>query len=136
MHGIAKRGLALAAATSGLVLGTAGIAAADATAAGEVSHSGGIVAGNQIQVPANVPINLCGDQVNVIAALNLNAPAKCKIDEGDIDATATGEVEHSGGIIAGNQIQVPLTVPVNACGDQVNVIALLNLNGPAKCKIS
>ena len=60
MQGIAKRGLALFAATSGLALGPAGIAAADAAPA-DGSHSDGTTAGWTAQAPVNVPVTLGGD---------------------------------------------------------------------------
>lgn len=32
----------------------------------------------------------------------------------------------SPGVVSGNVIQVPLDIPVNVCGNSVNIIALLN----------
>lgn len=42
------------------------------------------------------------------------------------DAGAQGAAVHSPGAISGNTIQVPVHVPVNACGNTVNVIGLFN----------
>ncbi|MGW7243563.1 chaplin [Streptomyces sp. NPDC054804] len=42
------------------------------------------------------------------------------------DAGAEGAALNSPGAVSGNTIQVPVHVPVNACGDTVDVIALLN----------
>ncbi|MFI1287484.1 chaplin [Streptomyces sp. NPDC020792] len=42
------------------------------------------------------------------------------------DSGATGTATNSPGVLSGNVIQVPVHVPVNACGNTVNVIALLN----------
>ncbi|MFE9306336.1 chaplin [Streptomyces sp. NPDC088353] len=42
------------------------------------------------------------------------------------DSGATGTAANSPGVLSGNVIQVPVHVPVNACGNTVNVIALLN----------
>jgi len=134
MHGFAKRGLALAAATSGLVLGTAGIAAADATASGEASHSAGVIAGNVANVPVAVPVNACGDQVLVVALKNADMGSMCTIGAGQ-GATATGSSEHSGGIGSGNVANAAVAVPVNGCGVQVGVIALKNLDKPTTCTI-
>jgi hypothetical protein len=39
---------------------------------------------------------------------------------------AEGAAVGSPGAISGNTVQVPLHVPVNACGDTVDVIGLLN----------
>lgn len=42
------------------------------------------------------------------------------------DAGAQGAAVGSPGVISGNVIQVPVHVPVNACGNTVSVIGLLN----------
>ena len=54
----------------GLLLGAAGAASADSTANGVAANSPGFLSGNLIQIPIHVPINLCGNSVNVIGALN------------------------------------------------------------------
>ncbi|MFF4606754.1 chaplin [Streptomyces sp. NPDC001339] len=41
-----------------------------AKAEGFASKTKGFISGNVIQVPVNVPINLCGNTINVIALLN------------------------------------------------------------------
>ncbi|MGW1160835.1 chaplin ChpH [Streptomyces sp. NPDC002513] len=65
-----KKVVAAAAATGGLVLASAGLAAADAGAQGAAVHSPGIVSGNVIQVPVHVPVNVCGNTISVIGLLN------------------------------------------------------------------
>lgn len=50
--------------------GTAGIAAADADAGAVAAHSPGVVSGNAIQVPVHIPVNVCGNTINVIGLLN------------------------------------------------------------------
>ncbi|MGW7418342.1 chaplin ChpH [Streptomyces sp. NPDC054863] len=42
------------------------------------------------------------------------------------DAGAQGAALNSPGVVSGNVIQVPVHVPVNACGNTVSVIGLLN----------
>ncbi|MFE3991977.1 chaplin [Streptomyces goshikiensis] len=42
------------------------------------------------------------------------------------DAGAQGVAAGSPGVGSGNQIQVPVHIPVNACGNTVSVIGLLN----------
>ncbi|MCC9311616.1 chaplin [Kitasatospora sp. RB6PN24] len=66
----AKKVAALSTATLGLVIGGAGSALASAGAEGVAAHSPGVLSGNAIQVPVHIPINLCGDSVNVIGLLN------------------------------------------------------------------
>ncbi len=58
---------------TGLVIAAGGAAApafADAGAEGAAVGSPGVLSGNLLQVPVHVPINLCGNTVNVIALLN------------------------------------------------------------------
>ncbi|MGW2958092.1 chaplin [Streptomyces sp. NPDC001220] len=42
------------------------------------------------------------------------------------DSGAEGAAVSSPGVVSGNVIEVPVHVPVEACGDTVDVIALLN----------
>ncbi|MEU4151187.1 chaplin ChpD [Streptomyces sp. NPDC026659] len=53
-----------------LALGGAAPAFADAGAEGAAVGSPGVLSGNVIQIPVHVPINVCGNSVNVIALLN------------------------------------------------------------------
>ncbi|MFB7994581.1 chaplin [Streptomyces sp. NPDC056002] len=65
-----KKVVAAAAATGGLVLAGAGIAAADAGAQAAAVNSPGVISGNVIEVPVHVPVNACGNTVSVIGLLN------------------------------------------------------------------
>ncbi|MCK1799101.1 chaplin [Streptomyces sp. XM4193] len=73
MKHILKVGTMVAAGCA-LALGSAGGAVAHegsgAGAQGVAAHSPGVLSGNVIQVPVSIPINLCGNSVNVIGALN------------------------------------------------------------------
>ncbi|GHE37205.1 chaplin [Streptomyces thermocarboxydus] len=60
----------LALGTGAMVFSGAGMASADSGAEGAAVHSPGVVSGNVIQVPVNIPVNLCGNTVNIIGALN------------------------------------------------------------------
>ncbi|GGV25324.1 chaplin ChpH [Streptomyces spectabilis] len=42
------------------------------------------------------------------------------------DAGAQGAAVHSPGVASGNVVQVPVHVPVNACGNTISVIGVLN----------
>ncbi|MYV41959.1 DUF320 domain-containing protein [Streptomyces sp. SID1328] len=65
-----KKVVAAAVATGGLVLAGAGMAAADAGASGAAVGSPGVLSGNVVQVPVHVPVNVCGNTVDVIGLLN------------------------------------------------------------------
>jgi hypothetical protein len=64
------KGLVLTSAAVAAVAGGAGVASADADAAGAAANSPGVLSGNVVQVPIHVPVNVCGNTVNVIGLLN------------------------------------------------------------------
>jgi hypothetical protein len=76
-----RRALVLSCAAGALVLGCAGAAAADETE-GAAIGSPGVLSGNNIQVPIHIPINLCGDSIDIIGLLNPAAGNIC-VNEDD-----------------------------------------------------
>ncbi|MER7574351.1 chaplin [Streptomyces sp. NPDC126514] len=83
MSRIAKAA-AVAVGTGAMVVGGAGLALADAGANGHTAHSPGVLSGNLIQVPVHVPVNLCGNTVDVIGLLNPAFGNAC-VNKGDKD---------------------------------------------------
>ncbi|MEC3995472.1 chaplin [Actinacidiphila sp. DG2A-62] len=69
MSRIAKAAAVTAAAGAALAAG-AGVAAADAGAQGAAVGSPGVLSGNLVQVPVHVPVNVCGNTIDVIGLLN------------------------------------------------------------------
>ncbi|MCX5392850.1 chaplin [Streptomyces sp. NBC_00094] len=53
-----------------MAMGVASPAFADADAHGAAIGSPGVLSGNVVQVPIHIPINACGNSVNVIGVLN------------------------------------------------------------------
>ncbi|MFB7243158.1 chaplin [Streptomyces populi] len=74
-----KKSAALVAGTL-MALGMAAPAFADAGAEGAAVRSPGVLSGNVVQAPVHVPVNVCGNSVNVIAALNAAADNVCVND--------------------------------------------------------
>ncbi|MEU3219348.1 chaplin [Streptomyces sp. NPDC006971] len=65
-----RTAMAATAMAASAVLAGAGAAAADAGAGGAAIGSPGVLSGNVIQLPLHVPVNACGNSVNVIGVLN------------------------------------------------------------------
>ncbi|GAA4853991.1 chaplin [Kitasatospora terrestris] len=65
-----KKAAVLSIAAAGLAFGSAGVAAASSTAEGVAAGSPGVLSGNLIQVPVHIPVNVCGNTISVIGALN------------------------------------------------------------------
>ncbi|KPC85349.1 hypothetical protein ADL35_13995 [Streptomyces sp. NRRL WC-3753] len=150
-----SRGMVAAAAATGILSLCGSPALADSHADGAATNSPGAVSGNALQVPVDVPVNACGNTVDVIAALNPAFGNECEnasdeqtgghgggygedtstsssSDASDSAASsgsgahADGATHGSPGVGSGNTTQVPVDVPVNLCGNTVDVIAALN----------
>ncbi|BDM73144.1 hypothetical protein HEK616_66310 [Streptomyces nigrescens] len=67
-----SKAVVLSAAAGIAVVGAAGMASATggASAAGGAVNSPGVISGNAIQIPIDIPINACGNTVNIIGLLN------------------------------------------------------------------
>ena len=84
------------------------------------SGNDSILGGNQVRIPVNAPVNVCGNAVN----------AKLIWCPGGAFVHTTGQSSWSAGprtsgndsILGGNQVRIPVNVPVNVCG---NAVALL-----------
>ncbi|WP_406016443.1 chaplin [Streptomyces sp. NBC_00984] len=125
------------AAASGILTAAGGYAFADASADGAALGSPGVGSGNNVQVPVHVPVNVCDNTVNVIGLLNPAFGNECVNPDGQggggQDASAEGGAVGSPGVLSGNNIEAPVDVPVNVCGDTVDVIGALNPAFGNKC---
>ncbi|MET8545872.1 chaplin [Kitasatospora sp. NPDC004799] len=72
-----KKTAAVGAAVVGIVATGAGTAVASAGAQGVAANSPGVISGNQIQIPVHVPVNVCGNTIDIIGALNPAFGNKC-----------------------------------------------------------
>ncbi|MBX7546773.1 chaplin [Streptomyces sp. NPDC004232] len=89
MSRIAKAAV-VALGTGAVVIGGAGLALADAGAEGAAVGSPGVASGNAVQVPVHVPVNVCGNTVNVIALLNPSFGNTC------VNMSETGKQDDPG----------------------------------------
>ncbi|GAA3071042.1 chaplin [Streptomyces glomeratus] len=60
-----------------MALGMAAPAMADSGADATSTMSPGVVSGNVVQVPVDIPVNVCGNTVSVIGLLNPAAANTC-----------------------------------------------------------
>lgn len=155
MKRVTRNGLIAAAAASGALAMTMP-AHADATADGGPAGSPGLISGNTLQLPVHVPVNVCGNTVNVAGLLNPAAGNGCaNVSEGRgpgaggerVGGAHSGGVAHGGavahghalahggavavgsgkdspGALSGNDLQLPVHLPVNVSGNSVTVAGL------------
>ncbi|MFC9843508.1 chaplin [Streptomyces sp. NPDC060223] len=145
MKRVTRNGLIVAAAASGAMAVTMP-AHADSAADGTAARSPGLISGNTIQLPVHVPVNVCGNTVNVVGLLNPAAGNSCANEGGGAGAsggtrggggaeapggTQGGAVAHSSGkdspgVLSGNGVQLPVDLPVNVTGNSVSVVGIGN----------
>ncbi|GAA1447348.1 chaplin family protein [Nocardiopsis tropica] len=86
--------------------------------------SGGIGSGNQIVVPVDAAINVCGNSVAILGG----SSAKCTTIINIIQASPENEggpsTSGAGGVASGNQVLVPVDAAVDICGNAVSVLGL------------
>ncbi|KPC82908.1 chaplin [Streptomyces sp. NRRL S-4] len=145
MRQVLNKSMIVMAAASGILTAAGGYAHADSSADGVAANSPGVGSGNAVQVPVHVPVNLCGNTVNVIGLLNPAFGNSCaNVSSGDkhggghddaygegnghkgSGASADGKAVGSPGVLSGNLVQAPVHIPVNACGNSVDVVGALN----------
>ncbi|MFI8436319.1 chaplin [Streptomyces sp. NPDC079020] len=171
MRQVTRKGLITIAAAGGVLALSGGYAHADAGANGAATNSPGVLSGNSVQIPVEVPVNLCGNSVNVGGLLNPTFGNDCEngtsgtashagaadsggsgshaaagsttaqapgADAGTAGggtgggkhrapgASAEGTAQGSPGLLSGNNVAVPIDIPVNACGNSVTIGGLLN----------
>ncbi|WP_329470955.1 chaplin [Streptomyces sp. NBC_01723] len=155
--GLATRNGVLAAAASGvmaLALPVSSALAADGAGADAAAGgSPGLLSGNAIQVPVEVPVNICGNTVDVAGLLNPAAGNSCANKNGaktgssrggNGSAASSGSSQENGGeaassgasaqshtadspgLLSGNGLQLPVDLPVNVSGNSVSVVGLGN----------
>ncbi|MGW0818555.1 chaplin [Streptomyces viridiviolaceus] len=144
MRRVTRNGV-LAVAASGAMAVTmpayAAFASDGAGADGSAVGSPGVISGNTVQLPVDVPVNVCGNTVNVVGLLNPAAGNSCANaggtgtarDEGGTaggtsagGAVAEGSAQDSPGVLSGNGVQLPVHLPVNVSGNTVNVAGVGN----------
>jgi ChpA-C len=138
-----RNGVIAVAAVSGAMT-VAGPAFAGSGADGSAVGSPGVISGNTVQLPVHVPVNVCGNTVNVVGLLNPAAGNRCADEGGEKreggvkgggvknpdgphqGGAAEGDGMDSPGVISGNGVQLPIRLPVNLTGNSVSVVGVGN----------
>ncbi|MFI6807916.1 chaplin [Streptomyces luteogriseus] len=133
MRRVTRNGVIAVAAASGAMAVTVP-AYAGSGADGSTAGSPGVVSGNTVQLPVHVPVNVCGNTVNVVGLLNPAAGNSCANENdgrrgrpgGSGGAVAEGGGMDSPGVISGNGVRLPVDLPVDVTGNSMNVVGIGN----------
>ncbi|MFI2642218.1 chaplin [Streptomyces sp. NPDC018610] len=137
MKRVTRNGVIAVAAASGAMVmavpASAAFASDGAAADGAAVGSPGLLSGNTLQLPVHIPVNVCGNTVNVVGLLNPAAGNHCANASAGEDrapsaggAAAQASGKDSPGVLSGNVVQLPVHVPVNVTGNSVNVVGVGN----------
>src|SRR5690625_3009712 len=117
-----RKHLSTSLSVSLLTVGLVGAAPAIAHAGPETDGSAGVGSGNQINVPADIEADLCGNSLAVLGISSADCTRVAEVlyassDEGE----ASPETDGSGGIASGNQINIPVDAALDICGNSAAV---------------
>ncbi|MFE1285330.1 chaplin [Streptomyces sp. NPDC058751] len=93
MSRIAKAA-AVVVGTGAVALSGAGMAMADAGAQGGAVGSPGVLSGNVVQVPIHVPVNVCGNTVDIVGLLNPAFGNTCVNGDGHVKKHKAAKKHH------------------------------------------
>ncbi|GAA4791962.1 chaplin [Streptomyces ziwulingensis] len=139
MRRVTRIGVLVLAASGAMAVTVPAYSALAADADGAAAGSPGVISGNLVQLPVDVPVNVCGNTVSVVGVLNPAAGNKCANaggagglgegagpSAGSAGASARGGTADSPGLVSGNGVQLPVELPVNVTGNSVNVVGIGN----------
>ncbi|MFG1617383.1 chaplin family protein [Nonomuraea wenchangensis] len=97
--------------------------AGSGTALADTSGDASVLGGNQVDLPISVPIDISGNSVAAIGA------AEAASQGGATAVTGRGNgipnrTSGNASVGGGNQINVPITAPINACGNAISLIGV------------
>ncbi|GAA1952509.1 chaplin family protein [Catenulispora subtropica] len=107
--------------------------ASSSTARARTADAPGFANANVVQVPVDVPVNVCGVTADVVGFHDAAVDNRCRNGSPPPEtsaptAGALTEAATSGstGLADGNIVQVPIEAPLNVCGDTLNVVGVDN----------
>ncbi|MFF5155669.1 chaplin [Streptomyces sp. NPDC000348] len=120
--------------------GRGGSAGHDGNKADGGERSSELLSGNKVEAPVTAPVNVCHNSVSAVTALDETYGNACGTashrtegsgsahggSAGHDDEKAGEGFEDSYGALGGNEVRVPLHVPVNLCDNEIDLISLFN----------
>ena len=117
----------------GNALAILGISKADCTKVSEVLYessgysadtdgSGGVASGNQIIVPVDAALDVCGNSVAVAGVSEAECTSVVEVLEEEGTPSTNASTDGSGGVASGNQIVLPVDAAIDICGNSVAVL--------------
>ncbi|MFC4056064.1 chaplin family protein [Actinomadura syzygii] len=83
----------------------------------------GVGSGNQVNAPVAAPVNVCGNGVAVIGIAVAGCQGGSTVKGGG-GAGGGQKTDGTGGVASGNQVNAPVSVPVDVCGNAAAVVGV------------
>ncbi|GAA4576658.1 chaplin family protein [Planotetraspora kaengkrachanensis] len=99
------------------------------TAHADTGGDGSIGGGNQLNLPITVPIDISGNAVAIAGDADASSKGGASVQGGN-GGGISGRTSGAHSILGGNQVNAPITAPINACGNAVAIFG----NADAGCK--
>ncbi|WP_416984197.1 chaplin family protein [Streptomyces sp. T028] len=97
MRQVTRKSLMTVAAATGVIAAAGGYAHADSGANGFATDSPGIASGNTVQAPVHVPVNVCGNTIDIVGILNPAFGNSCANTGGGNGSGGNGYGDHGYG---------------------------------------
>src|SRR5699024_571886 len=90
----------------------------------ETDGSGGVASGDQIAVPVDAAVDICGNSVAILGSSTAKCTTVINVIHAAPENEADAGTDGSGGVASGDQIVVPVDAAVDICGNAVSVLGI------------
>ncbi|MDL4813756.1 chaplin [Actinomadura opuntiae] len=88
----------------------------------QTSGAHSVLGGNQVNAPISAPVDVCGNAVAIIGKAEAGCEGGATVHNGGAGHGSGQSTDGSLGVIAGNQVNAPISAPVNVCGNAVAIV--------------
>ncbi|MET8332837.1 chaplin family protein [Streptosporangium canum] len=99
------------------------------TAFADTSGDNSIGGGNQVNIPISLPIDISGNAVGVVGDASAASKGGASVENTGGNGIP-GQTSGRGSVLGGNQVNAPITAPINACGNALSLFG----SAEAGCK--
>ncbi|GAA0974007.1 hypothetical protein GCM10009555_029680 [Acrocarpospora macrocephala] len=89
------------------------------TAMADTSGTNSVGGGNQVNLPISLPIDISGNAVGVAGDATAGSKGGASVE--NTTKGIPGKTSGNGSVLGGNQVNAPISAPVNACGNAVSL---------------
>jgi hypothetical protein len=92
------------------------------TALADTSGDGSIGGGNQVNLPISLPIDISGNSVAAVGESSASSRGGASVVDTSQGGGIPNETSGNHSVLGGNQVNAPISAPINACGNAVSLV--------------